>query len=331
MKRSQTTWTSLIAAAAILCLGTGSILRAEDAGAPPQPVATPSPQNQAQNQAQSSSQSHVQANSQRDIEQRRRDAEQQAEKTLDKDAISAIDETQKAVKAIAEGKKDEAIAALERATGKINLLVARNPQTALLPVALRVDVIDVAPRDVKAIRSVVKATEKAMSDRDYPEARVLLQNLISEIRVRTYNLPLATYPSAMSEAARYLDQNKLDDARTVLELALNTLVVIDHVTPLPLVVAAAAIDEAQAVKDKDKDEALRLLTTARNELDRAKYLGYAGNDPEYASLQDAISDVEKQIKGGKDSGGTFTKLKEKLSSFFKRQSASEKKHDATTS
>jgi hypothetical protein len=50
--------------------------------------------------------------------------------------------------------------------------------------------------------------------------------------------------------------------------ASNALVVIDRVTPLPPVLARAAIDEAQTVRDKDR--ALKLLATARNELVRAK-------------------------------------------------------------
>ncbi|MGC2402164.1 MAG: YfdX family protein, partial [Acidobacteriaceae bacterium] len=67
----------------------------------------------------------------------------------------------------------------------------------------------------------------------------LLYGLTSEIRVRTYNLPLATYPLALTEAARLLDQQKNQDANTVLLTALNTLAIIDRVTPLPLVLARA--------------------------------------------------------------------------------------------
>src|SRR6202035_1385858 len=98
--------------------------------------------------------------------------------------------SQNAIKAIAEGKNDQAIAAIERATGKINVLVARNPSTALIPVEVEVTVIDAAPIGVKAIREIAKMAEYAVEDRDYPKARVLLRNLTSEIRVRTYNLPL---------------------------------------------------------------------------------------------------------------------------------------------
>jgi NADPH:quinone reductase-like Zn-dependent oxidoreductase len=60
--------------------------------------------------------------------------------------------------------------------------------------------------------------------------------------------------------------------------------VIDRVSPLPIVLAQRAINDAEALRDKDKEAAQRLLAVARNELDRAKELGYASNDPEYAAL-----------------------------------------------
>ena len=135
-----------------------------------------------------------------EIEKQRQQAEQAAQKTIDKEAIAAIKETQKAVLAIAQNKTDEALAAIEAATGKINVLVARHPSSALIPVSLSVEVIDVAPLDVHAIKDRAKAAEFAMVSKDYPTARVLLDSLTSEIRVRTTNLPLATYPAALKDA-----------------------------------------------------------------------------------------------------------------------------------
>ena len=62
-----------------------------------------------------------------EVEQQRKSAEDQARKSLDQEAVAAIDETTNAIKAIADNKTDEALAAIERATGKINVLLARNP------------------------------------------------------------------------------------------------------------------------------------------------------------------------------------------------------------
>jgi hypothetical protein len=273
-------------------------------------------------------QSQAQANP--EVEKQRQEAEQEARKTLDQDAAAAIAETSNAVKAVAQGKTDQAFSGIERAIGKINVLLARNPANALIPVELQVDVIDAAPWDSQTIRSIGKAAERAVEDRDYPGARVLLQHLISEIRVRTYNLPLATYPTALKEAARLLDQKRQDEAKAVLQTALNTLAVIDHVRPLPLAAAQDAVERAQGLRDKDKDAAQRLLAEAKTELDRARDLGYAGKDPEYAALNQAISDVEKQLTGNQDSTSAFAKLKEKVKSFFKRQSDSEKRAEVAS-
>jgi len=307
-----------------LCLLSASCGRQQEAH--PNSQASPTPagaQTQAQNQAQPDVQKQRQEAEQQarpEIEKQRQEAQQQAEKSLDKEAVAAIDETQNAVKAIAANNSDEALAAIERATGKINILLSRNPATALIPVAAEVEVIDAAPLDIKAIKARATDAKRAMDDKDYPVARVLLHGLTSEIRSRTFNLPLATYPDAMKEAARLLDQKKPDEAKTLLLTALNTLVVIDHVTPVPLVLAQAAVGAAQDLRDKDKAEAQKLLDEAEYEVERARELGYASNDPEYAALDTAISDLKAQLKGGGDTASAFSALKDRVSAFFKRLS-----------
>ena len=253
-----------------------------------------------------------------EVEQERKQAEEKAQQTLDKEAIAAVDETTKAVKAIAENKKDEALATIERAIGKVNVLLARNPATALIPVSTAVEVIEAAPLDPETIRARAKAAEDAVEDKDYPTARVLLDGLTSEIRVRTSHLPLATYPTALKEAARLIDQNKSTEARNILLTALHTLVEIDHVTPLPIALAQAAINEAQALRDKDKAKARQLLALARNELNRAKELGYAGKDPTYSAIDKSIANIENQLRGNEDTASTFAKLKESVSNFFNK-------------
>lgn len=255
-----------------------------------------------------------------EIEQQRQEAVKEAEKAIDNDALAAMEQTLKAVKAIAAGKTDEALAAIEQATGKLNVLLARNPQTALIPVDVGVDVIDAAPLDAKGVKDRARAAERAVYDKDYPGARVLLAGLMSEIRVRTSNLPLGTYPAALKEAARLLDQKNNKEACATLMTALNTLVVIERVIPLPIAVAQAAINDAESMRDKDKDGARQKLNLAKFEIERAKELGYMGQSPEYAALNKAISDLEQQLKGAGDTGSAFTRLKERIASFFKKQS-----------
>lgn len=325
MRDTKDTLIQLLAMSLVLCMAASCSRAPESAGTP---TSSPTPASTAQqSQTQTASdmgkqQREAEQQARPDIEKQRKEAEQQAQQSLDKEAVAAITETQNAVKAIALNKTDEALASIERATGKINVLLARNPATALIPTATEVEVIDAAPLDIKVIKARAEDAERAVDNRDFPTARVLLDGLTSEIRGRTYNLPLATYPDALKEAARLLDQKKPDEANKVLLTALNTLVVIDRVTPLPLIDAKASVEAAQELRDKDKDGAQKLLDEAKYEIERSKELGYAGNDPEYAALDKAISDLESQLKGNGDTASAFSSLKEKVSAFFKRLSES---------
>lgn len=260
-----------------------------------------------------------------EIEKQRQQQEQQGQQSVNKDAVAALEETQKAIKAIAANKTSEALAAIEQATGKINILLARNPAKGLIPVSVEVDVIDNAPRDAKMVLELATNAAKAMDDDEYPAARVLLDALRSEIRDRTYHIPLGTYPDALKKAAQLLDQKKNDEASAELLTAVNTLVAIDKVTPIPLLLARTALNGAQVESQKDKAAAQKLLEAAKAEVLRAKQLGYAGKDPEYVALNNDISNLEKQLKGGGEIASLFNRLKEKLAAFTNCQSSQQHK------
>jgi len=266
----------------------------------------------------------TQSDARTEIERERKQAEEQAQQSLDQDAATAIEDTRKAADSLAQGQQQEALSAIKRATGKIDTLVARAPAKGLVPVAAEVTLIDLAPMNVKAIRDIAGLAEKAVNNRDYPAARLLLDTLQSEIHIRTTHLPLASYPAALKEAARLIDQKKPGEARTVLLIALHTLVIIDRVLPVPVITAQLALAVAEEQRDKNRDEALLQLAIARNELERARELGYAGKDAEYADLNKAITDLEKQVKSKGNSASGFSALKEKLRNFFKRHSEEQK-------
>lgn len=286
---------------------------------------SPSVQPQAQQQDTSVSQQRQDAERQArpEVEKQRNEQNRQAQSTLNQDAIAAIDQTRKAINAIAAGRSQDALSDIENATGKINILLARNPATALIPVQAEVDVIDNAPRDEKTLKRLSSDAESAVAVRDYPTARVLLDGLRSEIRQRTYNLPLATYPIALQDAARSLDAGKADDASNALLTALNTLIIVDHVTPIPLVLARAAVDAAQDKSKTDRNTAQTLLTTAGNELKLCSQLGYASHAPEYASLNGEIDSLQKQLKGTTDTGSFFARLKSDIEKLLNKQSGQE--------
>jgi hypothetical protein len=286
---------------------------------------TPSAQPQAQQQNTSVSGQRQDAERQvrPDVEKQRNEQNRQAQSTLNQDAIAAIDQTRNAINAIGAGKNKEALSDIETANGKINILLARNPATALIPVEAEVDVIDNAPRDEKTLKRLSSDAESAVALRDYPTARVLLDGLRSEIRQRTYDLPLATYPIALQNAARSLDAGKADDASAALLAALNTLVIVDHVTPIPLVLARAAVDTAQDKSKTDKNTAQTLLKTADNELKLCSQLGYASHQPEYAALNGEIETLQKQLKGTNDTGSFFARLRSDMEKLLNKQSEQE--------
>ncbi len=268
--------------------------------------------------------------SQQEIEQERQKATNEAQSSLDQDAVAAIAENRNAINAIDQENTQESIQALERATGKLDILLARYPELALVPVSTQITIIDLAPRDFDLIEPIRDEAKRAVNEEDFPTGRAFLHNLVSEIRTSTVNLPLETYPDAMKEAARLLHQGRTDEARAVMQLALSTLVVTEQSRPIPLINALTELAAAMALAaqgqdqqnqdQQNRDQILRLLEDARTQLKLSRELGYARRDPEYKELDRAIRDIERQIRAKEKTESPFAKLREKFSSFFNRVS-----------
>src|ERR1700735_3405814 len=218
------------------------------ANAPPATVPAPVPSSPSLEQQRQSAEQQVRP----EVEQERNNAQNEASKSLDQDAIAAITDTTKALQDIAANKTKDALADIELATGKINILLARNPATALIPVASEVAIIDTAPRDETQLKHLVEAAILAVDSKNLPVGRLILQGLMSEIRVSTTNLPLASYPEALRDAAKALDQNNTTGASDTLLTALNTLVVVEQAIPLPIIIARTAVADAQQKAKTDK-------------------------------------------------------------------------------
>ena len=137
---------------------------------------------------------------------------------------------------------------------------------------------------------------------------------MSEIRTTTVNLPLATYPDAMKEAARLLDADKTEAAKQILQNALSTLVVTEISLPLPVITAESLVEEASSLEDKDK--ALKLVGDAKTQLELAEELGYVASENQYAQLSQEIESLESQIKADGNTGNAFSKLKDNIAAFF---------------
>jgi len=86
------------------------------------------------------------------------------------------------------------------------------------------------------------------------------------------------------------------------------------VVPLSLLRAEAFIIEAAALdKEKEKDEARRLVQAAQMQLEVAMLLGYADQKSgDFEALQGQVKELRKEIDGGNAVEQLYLKLKQGL-------------------
>lgn len=257
---------------------------------------------------------------QEQVQQEAIDAVESSKVELVEEAVEALEQVNISLAALAKENKDEALKALETATGKFEILLARDPELALVPIDASVRTVDLVA-DLETIKTIKKAARKAIKEDRFQALRDELTSLASEIQITTVEMPLATFPPAMKKAAALVEKDDLQGAKDILYTALNTLIVKEERIPLPILKAQAMIDKAKSDDDSDEDkkkEVLQLLENAEYQLILAEELGYGERDEEYAELNKAIKELKKSVEDDADSQGLFDSLKTKLSDFRKR-------------
>ncbi len=231
------------------------------------------------------------------------------------EAVSAVVLTQNVLDALDKNDVEKAKRELEKAIGKLEIVLAHKDAPALLPIDSVITATEYMG-DLKSIKETLSAVKKLLATKKVQEARRLLDTLQSEIDIVTVSLPLISYPQALRLSARYLNEGKIKEAGDVLKMALDTLVRSETIIPLPLLKAQALIGAAQKVAKSDKQQALKHLDAAKKELKIAEALGYtSGSDTTYKMLDDAIEAVEKEIRGKNRAEKLFEELMEKLKEF----------------
>ena len=239
---------------------------------------------------------------------------------LTDEALSTIADTQDLLHEINEGKKEEAIAKSKALIGNFEILLAKDPSLAFLPVDVKYQKKELVT-DIPTVRSTVKLAKEAMNDGYYQVASELLNNLRSELIVSTYLIPTATYPEAIKAATVLLEADDKEGAAAVLEEVLSTVVIEEKVHPLPVLNAEQLIIEAATIDNKDHnnaDQVIILLKNAEYQLSLAEEMGYGKKDKEYRVLSKTIKELKKSVEDKKDSSKLFDELKNKVRKFEKQ-------------
>lgn len=253
-------------------------------------------------------------------------------KEITEEASAALRETQDALKALEEGKTKEALAAMERATGKLEVILAREPELALAPIDVSTTAYDVLV-DAESIERMADAAEELLEEGRVQGARALLENLRSEYVISVTNLPMASYPRAIKDAVRHVDNDEIEKAKATLATALNTLVVTDTIVPRPIARAEVLLEDAEALAEKsdrtkaENEELATLLDSAQAEIEKAESLGYGSSD-NLDRFFAQLDQIREKTVGGKSGEGFFDTINRTIASLFGDTQSGESEDEA---
>jgi len=232
--------------------------------------------------------------------------------SLVKEAVLALKYTNDAVIYLNKKDKKRALSSLKKAIGELTIILNSPNAPYLLPVDMNIEASEYLGT-IENIAKQITAAKVALSVNKIPVARDILNALKSEIDIHTINIPLATYPDAIKLAVKYINEGKISEAKDVLAMALNTLVNVDTIIPIPILKAQELVRVASKSNKKD---ALKYLDEAKRQLKIAELLGYTStSNTTYEMLKKEINKIESKIKGNKNTTSIFEDLKQKLEEF----------------
>jgi len=234
---------------------------------------------------------------------------------LNAKAIEAVAKTYHALDLLNKGNSKEALDVLKDVVGELEILLAAKKDIALVPINSYHVIVDI-PLSAKEIEKQLVEVKKLLHEGDVQKARLLLNTLQSEIDIIIEHLPLATYPDAIKLASKYIIDGKIKEAKSVLSIALNSMVIKTIVIPLPLVKATDLIQAASQTAKTHKDKALEYLDEAKKQLKIAEVLGYGKSYSDtYKDLKQRIEAIQEEIKGKNKAEQLFEELIKKMKEF----------------
>jgi len=253
--------------------------------------------------------------------------QQDSFKEAPKEIVDGFNLTLEAINLLEKKGNDKAKEALKKASDKFAQALKASPDLDLVPFAQEV-VVHEFIGDSKSVKKALVLADTLLIRYDTQAAREVLLPLQDEMIVTTSSIPMKLYPVATKKAFEALEKGKSDEALDILKVSLNTIVSETVVMPIPLLVAEDLVITASMLDKEQKEDALKLLDMAQDELKKALYLGYTKKHaPAYKALGEEIEAVKKEIKGKNVVEKLYDKLKESFSSLIgkSREDSAEKK------
>ncbi len=230
------------------------------------------------------------------------------------EALGVWEQTRMAVKYLDEKDTTKASAELEKALGKIDILLSEHPNMDLIPMSTDVRILDFVA-DEANVKKMAKQIKTEVNKNEFQLARESLRDFSSEINISMTNLPMAVYPLAIRNAAKLISEDKAAEAKAELIAALNSVVITEQTIPLPVIKAQALLEEVQRQSSEEKinkKEANVLLNDAQEQLRIAQEMGYVQHKEDYASLQASIKQLKNNVNHDKEEKGVLTKIMDDL-------------------
>ena len=226
-----------------------------------------------------------------------------------------------AVKLITDDKEVEAIKALQDATGKFDVALVADPKLSLIPIDSNLVVTNLATTP-DVVKAQIDVAIGFLKESKVQAARALLMPLQDDMISHTTFLPMTTYPDAIKLATKMLVEGKKDAALATLKTAFSTFVRETSVIPLSVLRAEAMVIEASKLdKEKEKDKAIVLLSSAEQQLQIATALGYTQKDSVlYKDLETQITALKKEITGGNIVEKLYDTFKTSVKSLINKES-----------
>ncbi|WP_029522345.1 YfdX family protein [Persephonella sp. KM09-Lau-8] len=240
--------------------------------------------------------------------------EQELQKII-KEAASIYAEGNRILFLLTHNKIEEAKKALKALKERVDKLEKQyQGKMVRLPIDVIVNEV-VGITDIEQAKKLAEEVKKAVKNNDFIKARILLNALRSEIVIETVYLPIGLYKQAIDLAYKFLEEGKVKNAISQLQVAMNTIEIDTTIIPEPIAIASLLVEDASKRFKDNPEQALKLLEEAKRQIKLAKVLGYIRNDKDIEPLIKQIEKLEKEVKAKTGTKEKFKSLFESIEKF----------------